>query len=100
VLESMSDVNVTVSDFKKSLARNLAKDSDKIMFRDMDKKAYEVFDMHGKGGTFVIDLVKSTMNESDNEDKDADHEDDDKKDKKKTDPAVMFLKGAASKFND
>ena len=62
--ESSSDVNVTVGDFKKSLARNLAKDSDKIMFRDMDKNAYEVFDMHGKGGTFVIDLVKQLVNES------------------------------------
>lgn len=62
--ESMSDVYVTVGDFKKALARNLAKDTDKIMFRDMDKKAYDVFDMSGKGGTFVIDLVKTTLNES------------------------------------
>ena len=38
------------------MKRNLANDTDKIMFR-ANKKPYEVFDMHGKGGTFVIDLV-------------------------------------------
>lgn len=64
--ENESDDNVTVGDFKKSLVRNLAKDSDKIMFRDMEKKAYKVYDMRGKGGTFVIDLVPVIVNESKN----------------------------------
>lgn len=62
--ESVSDVNVTVGDFKKNLDRNLAKDSDKIMFR-VNKKAYEVFQMSGKGGTFVIDLIPAMANEND-----------------------------------
>lgn len=61
--ESTSDVYVTVGDFKKALARNLAKDSDKIMFR-VNKKAHEVFQMSGKGGTFVIDLVPELIDES------------------------------------
>ena len=59
--EGIMDVNVTVGDFKKSLARNLAKDNDKLMFR-VNKQAYEVFDMHGKGGTFVIDLIPQITN--------------------------------------
>lgn len=62
--ESISDVYVTVGDFKKALAKNLAKDSDKIMFR-VNKKAHEVFQMSGKGGTFVIDLIPAMANEDD-----------------------------------
>ena len=54
--ESMSNVYMTVGDFKKELARNLAKDLDKIMFR-VKKQAYKVFQMDPSNGTFVIDLI-------------------------------------------
>lgn len=62
--ESFNDDIVTVEDFVRALKRNLAKDNDKIMFRVYkDKSAYEVFDMHGKGGVFVIDLVPAVAND-------------------------------------
>lgn len=74
--ESFSDSIVTVEDFCNALKRNLANDNDKIMFRlVVDKHAYDVFDMHGKGGTFVVDLMpadaNTKMNEASREDEDA-----------------------------
>lgn len=65
--ESFNDSIVTVEDFVRALKRNLANDKDKIMFRIVkDKSAYEVFEMHGKGGTFVVDLIPALANESKN----------------------------------
>ena len=65
--ESFNDSIVTVEDFVRALKRNLANDKDKIMFRIVkDKSAYEVFEMHGKGGTFVVDLIPAVVNEMTN----------------------------------
>lgn len=59
--ESATDSIVTTKDFVSQMKRNLANDTDKIMFR-VNKKPYEVFDMHDKSGTFVIDLVPQVAN--------------------------------------
>ena len=61
--ESSIDSIVTVSDFLDAISRAQASKNDKVMFRYLkDKQACEVFDMHGKGGTFVIDLVPVIAN--------------------------------------
>lgn len=60
-LAESTDNIVTTKDFVSQMKRNLANDSDKLMFR-VDKKPYEVFDMHGKGGTFVVDLIPQVAN--------------------------------------
>jgi len=62
--EAFNDSIVTTKDFVSAMKRNLANDNDKIMFRiAKDKKPYEVFDMHGKGGTFVVDLIPVVVND-------------------------------------
>ena len=60
-LAESTDNIVTTKDFVSQMKRNLANDSDKIMFR-VNKKPHEVFDMHGKGGTFVVDLIPQVAN--------------------------------------
>lgn len=62
--ESFNDNIVTTKDFVSAMKRNLADENDKIMFRLVkDKKPYEVFDMHSKGGTFVVDLIPVVVND-------------------------------------
>lgn len=71
--ESIDGNVVTLGDFIDNAKRAYAKDSDKIMFR-VAKKAYDVFDMHCKGGTLAVDLVPAIaggleLKENDNQEK-------------------------------
>ena len=63
--KAINEANMDIVTVKDLVARinTYSKPTDKIMF-SVRSKSYEVFDMHGKGGTFVIELIPQVLHET------------------------------------